>query len=62
VFSTSERAMKAYKKAGLEVEGVMHRACWMSGHWVDEIMMATLRKQWISDRPAFGSGRISLWD
>jgi len=43
VFHTNTRAIAAYKKAGLEVEGVMRRACFIDGSFVDEVVMAILR-------------------
>jgi RimJ/RimL family protein N-acetyltransferase len=42
VFATNERAIRAYTKAGFEIEGTMRRAAWINGAWVDEIIMASL--------------------
>lgn len=43
VFSDNERAIRAYKKAQFEQEGVMRRACWIDGKFVDEVVMSQLR-------------------
>lgn len=44
VFATNARAISAYKKAGFVEEGVMQRACFIHGAWVDETIMAILRE------------------
>lgn len=43
VFHENDRAIRAYEKAGFYVEGIMRRSAWISGRWVDEVVMATLR-------------------
>lgn len=43
VFSSNQRAIKAYLKAGFVSEGVMKRSAWISGQWQDEEIMAILR-------------------
>lgn len=42
VFANNARAIRAYEKAGFEREGVLRRAVFIDGHWVDEIVMAVL--------------------
>ncbi|MBR1156120.1 GNAT family N-acetyltransferase [Bradyrhizobium sp. JYMT SZCCT0428] len=42
VFADNARAIRAYEKAGLQVEGRLRRACFIDGKWVDEIVMAAL--------------------
>ena len=42
VFSSNGRAIKAYEKAGFRQEGVLRRACYISGGWVDLVIMAML--------------------
>ena len=44
VFLTNHRAIKAYEKAGFEMEGAMRRAAFIQGRWVDEAIMAVLRQ------------------
>ncbi|WP_338690959.1 GNAT family protein [Bradyrhizobium sp. 26S5] len=43
VFADNERAIKAYQKAGLAIEGTMRRACFIDGRWTDQVVMAKLR-------------------
>jgi len=43
VFATNDRAIKAYNRAGFQIEGTMKRACWIDGRWTDEHVMAILR-------------------
>ncbi|WP_324617341.1 GNAT family N-acetyltransferase [Microvirga alba] len=45
VFQTNTRAIRAYEKTGLEVEGVMRRAAFVEGRWLDVIVMAVLRER-----------------
>jgi RimJ/RimL family protein N-acetyltransferase len=42
VFDTNPRAVRAYERAGLTVEGRLRRSCFIDGTWVDEIIMARL--------------------
>ena len=42
VFAGNPRAIRAYEKAGLQVEGRLRRACFIDGKWVDELVMAAL--------------------
>lgn len=42
VFADNERAVKAYAKAGLEIEGRLRRAAFIDGSWRDEFVMARL--------------------
>jgi RimJ/RimL family protein N-acetyltransferase len=42
VFSNNERAIRAYQKAGLAQEGLLRRACFIGGDWLDEVVMAKL--------------------
>lgn len=43
VFANNARAIAAYRKAGFTEEGIMRRAAWINGAWVDEVVMAVLR-------------------
>jgi RimJ/RimL family protein N-acetyltransferase len=42
VFSDNQRAIRAYEKAGLRVEGTLSRAAFIGGLWRDETVMAVL--------------------
>ncbi|MBL8588193.1 MAG: GNAT family N-acetyltransferase [Methylobacteriaceae bacterium] len=42
VFGDNARAMRAYEKAGLKVEGVLRRAYYIDGRWRDGVIMAAL--------------------
>ena len=42
VFADNPRAIRAYEKAGLTIEGRLRRSCFINGDWVDEIIMARL--------------------
>jgi RimJ/RimL family protein N-acetyltransferase len=42
VFGVNGRAIRAYEKAGLTIEGRLRRSCFIDGAWVDEIIMARL--------------------
>lgn len=43
VFHTNERAIHVYKKAGFQEEGVMRKAAYVHGSFVDVLIMAKLR-------------------
>lgn len=43
VFADNEPAIRAYTKAGLEVEGKLRRAAFIDGSWRDVLVMARLR-------------------
>jgi len=45
VFTSNERAIAAYTKAGFQKEGVLRQAAWIDGAWQDEIVMAALHEQ-----------------
>ena len=42
VFSSNEKAIEAYKKAGFLVEGLMKKAAFIKGEFVDMVVMARL--------------------
>jgi RimJ/RimL family protein N-acetyltransferase len=42
VFAGNHRAIRAYAKAGLQVEGTLRRACYVNGEWRDEVIMAVI--------------------
>jgi RimJ/RimL family protein N-acetyltransferase len=42
VFKTNERALKLYSSAGFEMEGLLRRAMFIDGQWVDVVLMSML--------------------
>jgi RimJ/RimL family protein N-acetyltransferase len=45
VFATNERAIRAYEKAAFMREGVMRRAAYLDGQYVDVLIMGILREE-----------------
>lgn len=52
VFESNERARRVYEKVGFAVEGQLREAAYVEGRFVDLIVMALLRDQWLSARAA----------
>ena len=46
VFEFNERAIRAYRRCGFQVEGRSREAIWRDGHWWDEIAMSVLAGEW----------------
>ena len=46
VFEFNERAIRAYRRNGFQVEGRAREAIWRDGHWWDEIQMSVLSGEW----------------
>jgi RimJ/RimL family protein N-acetyltransferase len=46
VFQFNERAIRAYRSCGFQVEGRAREAIWRDGHWWDEIQMSVLAGEW----------------
>lgn len=44
-FSSNERAIAAYEKAGFQKEGVLRRSAYINGLWEDEVIMGILREE-----------------
>src|SRR3990172_1693053 len=64
VFAFNDRAIRAYEKAGLKVEGRVREAIWRDGrHW-DEVQMGILADEWRAGRvgavaaPAVGEAEL----
>jgi RimJ/RimL family protein N-acetyltransferase len=70
VFRHNHRAIGAYKAAGFKKEGVLRKAAFIGGEWVDLVLMASLRpaktrrKQrlapivhFLPDKPALAEGK-----
>ncbi len=43
-------AVKAYTRAGFEIEGRLRQACWRNGAYHDKLVMAALRETWAADQ------------
>jgi RimJ/RimL family protein N-acetyltransferase len=52
VFGFNARAIRAYEKAGFQVEGRHRQAIWRDGRRWDEVMMGILAPEWEARRPA----------
>ena len=46
VLATNAGAIRAYEKAGFVVDGVMRKAAWVRGEFVDEVYMSVLASDW----------------
>ncbi len=46
VFAFNERAIRAYRKVGFEVEGRAREAIWRGGRFWDELQMSILEDDW----------------
>jgi RimJ/RimL family protein N-acetyltransferase len=51
VFSYNERAIRAYEKAGFQVEGRLRDAILREGRYYDEVQMGVLESEWSARRP-----------
>jgi ribosomal-protein-alanine N-acetyltransferase len=60
VFKHNPRAIGAYKAIGFRKEGVLRKAAFIDGDWVDLILMAALRPSRTSRRQRQLSGLASL--
>ena len=47
-FHNNQRALRLYLKAGFKKEGLLRRAAYVDGSWVDVVPMATLRPRTLS--------------
>ena len=47
VLSTNERARAVYKKIGFNEEGILRKACFKNGNYVDVIVMAILKEEFM---------------
>jgi RimJ/RimL family protein N-acetyltransferase len=56
VFSFNERAIRAYEKAGFQVEGRLRQAIWRDGQRWDELAMGILADEWQRRR---GRGEVA---
>ena len=48
VFEGNERAMALYKRSGFKVEGVLQQAAYIDGDWVNVVIMAILRNEYLA--------------
>jgi RimJ/RimL family protein N-acetyltransferase len=56
VFKTHERALKVYSSLGFETEGVLRRAFFIDGQWVDVVLMSMLHPSRVNRRQAEAYG------
>lgn len=47
---TNEAGVKAYRAAGFVDEGCLRQSMFVEGAWVDVLVMAALRDEWLADR------------
>jgi RimJ/RimL family protein N-acetyltransferase len=60
VFEFNERAIRAYRRCGFQVEGRSREAIWRDGHWWDEIGMSVLAGEWRELQRARAHARGSI--
>jgi RimJ/RimL family protein N-acetyltransferase len=46
VFEFNERAIRAYRRCGFQIEGRSRESIWRDGRWWDEIAMSILDSDW----------------
>ena len=46
VFEFNERAIRAYRRCGFQVEGRARESIWRDGRWWDELAMSVLSSEW----------------
>ncbi len=46
-YETNVRGLRAYEKAGFRREGVLRQSRWQETRYVDTIVMAALREEWV---------------
>lgn len=47
VYSHNQRGIKAYKKAGFKIEGIIRDSLYLDGKYTDEIIMGMLKKEYL---------------
>jgi RimJ/RimL family protein N-acetyltransferase len=61
VFEFNERAIRAYRRCGFQIEGRAREAIWRDGRWWDEVSMSVLASEWRMRpplvRPSVRAGR-----
>ena len=50
VFEFNERAIRAYRRCGFQIEGRSRESIWRDGRWWDEIAMSILESDWRARR------------
>lgn len=50
-FSNNPGGLRAYARAGFKTEGVRRRAWYRDGEWLDDVLMAVLRRDWEARLP-----------
>jgi len=59
VFKTHERALKVYSSLGFETEGLLRRAFFIDGQWVDVVLMSMLHPSRVNRRQTEAYGNPS---
>lgn len=54
VYETNPRGVRCYEKAGLKHEGRMRQARFRQGKYIDVLLMAALRDEWLADNKIDG--------
>lgn len=52
VFSTNERAIRAYKSVGFVEEGRMREEIYRGGRWIDAVVMGILQREYLGHDPS----------
>jgi RimJ/RimL family protein N-acetyltransferase len=56
VFEFNERAIRAYRRCGFQIEGRSRESIWRDGRWWDEIAMSILEPDWRARRDGLTDG------
>jgi RimJ/RimL family protein N-acetyltransferase len=56
VLADNERAIRSYKSCGFVEEGRIRDNAWRDGHYIDELVLGILRREWERQRGDSGSG------
>ena len=56
VFEFNERAIRAYRRCGFQIEGRSRESIWRDGRWWDEIAMSILESDWRARRAGLVGG------
>ncbi|MGB6446390.1 MAG: GNAT family protein, partial [Xanthobacteraceae bacterium] len=60
VFKHNQRAIRAYQAAGFKKEGMLRKAAFIGGEWVDLVPMAILRSDAKRQRKTFPPQAVAL--
>ena len=60
VFEFNERAIRAYRRCGFQVEGRARESIWRDGRWWDELAMSVLSSDWHERRASSSASAAGL--